>query len=84
MTQFNSLEEYFAIGRVIYSSYWMKYDKVLSFNRPGINGCNYCDWSVTVIECDVNGNPVNGAKPRTHCTHPDIFKREWEEREVLS
>jgi len=62
------LSNYFHVGRVIYSSYWMKYDKVLAFNVPGIGQCDYSNWSVTVATCDKEGNVIGEA--REHCTAP--------------
>lgn len=65
------LREYFTAGKVIYSSYWRSYDKVISFNIPKKGDpCEYSSWSVTVIPCDKEGNILAGAVSRTHCTNP--------------
>jgi hypothetical protein len=63
--QIDRLENYFRPGRIVFSSYWKAYDKVLSFNREeGIGG-----WSVTVQEVDKDGAPTG--PPRDHSTMPD-------------
>lgn len=63
----SQLREHFSVGRVIYDSYWMKYDKVIAFNTPAIGGC-VGSWSVTVATCDKDGNIIE--EPREHCTAP--------------
>jgi hypothetical protein len=66
------LRTYFAVGNVIYSKYWRSYDKVLQFDAPGIENCEYASWSVMVQECDENGI-IDQSKPvRIHCTDPNI------------
>lgn len=55
-------------GNIIHVKYWQSYDLVLSYDEPGINGCSWASWSVTVVECDKNGEPYG--QIRTHCTDP--------------
>jgi hypothetical protein len=59
------VREHYTPGNVIWGSYWGKYDKVLGFKENPDGG-----WEVTVIDCDKEGNPTPGARPRTHATAP--------------
>ena len=68
----DKLREYFVIGKVIYLPYWRSYDKVLQFDAPGIDNCDYASWSVMVQECDKDGNVKDNTPIRVHCTDPHI------------
>ena len=58
-------------GNIIYSSYWMNYDRVLSHSDDG--------HKVTVISCDKTGTPLEGAKERTHFTYPSDHDEAFDE-----
>jgi hypothetical protein len=60
---------WFTPGNVIYSHYWGKYDKVLSFQREPDG-----TWKVQVIASDKDGNPIPGERPRWHHTFPDLIR----------
>lgn len=71
----NRLKYIFAVNRIIYDKYWRSYSKVLSFDCFP-SKISWSHWSVTVITCDINGNPIPGEVERTHCTepNPDTFR----------
>ncbi len=62
-----SLEDHFAIGNIIKSSYWRETDKVLDFKW------NDGNWRVTVQQVEKNddGEWVAAGRERTHATNPD-------------
>lgn len=63
------LAAYFTPGNIVPS--YCGYDKVMSFT-PAPDGSKNpaCDWVVTVVECDKDGN-VKG-HPRKHATLPTM------------
>ena len=65
-----ALEQHFAVGNIILSSYWRMHDEVLGFDWD--NG----SWSVRVQRVvNKNGSWKRVESPRNHCTHPDTQDR---------
>jgi hypothetical protein len=66
-------QRYYSPGSLVRS--YGDYDKVLGFNR---NSESPWEWGVTVIASDARGNPLPGARSRTHSTPPsELEVRDW-------
>lgn len=66
-TSREKLAAHFAVGNIILSNYWKKFDLVLNFSPSGEGD----PWYVQVVECDRDGKALPGMSPRYHCTYPD-------------
>lgn len=61
------LAAHFTVGNIIFSDYWRSYDRVITFEPS----TEHKGWSVTVRQCNAQGQFLDSESVRTHYTFPD-------------